>query len=300
MTTPVLAVIGVGLMGKPIVCRLLAAGFPVRVWNRTHAKAAELERFGARVAETPEAAARGADIVIMMLENGKVATAVLFEMGLAEGLKHGSLLIDMGSIPPAVAREHGQSMANRGVRYLDAPVSGGTVGAEQGTLAIMVGGEAGDFEEAVPIFACLGRATLVGPRGSGQLAKLANQIIVTVTIGAVAEGLMLAAAGGADPGAVRDALRGGYAESRVLEVLGQRMVDRDYISRGAVHVQVKDLETVLATAKELGLTLPLAVDVRNRYVQLRDELGGSELDHSALMLQIEALNKPYRVERKTR
>jgi 2-hydroxy-3-oxopropionate reductase len=135
----------------------------------------------------------------------------------------------------------------------------------------------------------------VGPHGSGQLSKLANQTIVAVTIGAVSEALLLAAAGGADPAAVRQAIRGGFAESRILELHGRRMIERDFQPGGLVHIQVKDLDTILATAKDLNLTLPLTQNVRDRFVELRDKLGGSHLDHSALLLQLEAMNPPHKV-----
>jgi 2-hydroxy-3-oxopropionate reductase len=230
-----------------------------------------------------------------MLENGAVVTDVLFGQGVAEALAPGAALIDMSSIPPSLAKDHAARVSGRGLRYLDAPVSGGTVGAEQATLAIMAGGDKAAFEAARPIFEAMGRPTHVGPHGAGQLAKLANQAIVGVTLGAVSEALLLAAAGGADPAAVRQAIRGGFAESRILELHGLRMIERDFAPRGFVHVQVKDLDTILDTARELGLTLPLTQNVRDRFVELRDRLGGAHLDHSAILLQLEAMNPPNKV-----
>ncbi|HEY8383026.1 MAG TPA: NAD(P)-dependent oxidoreductase [Microvirga sp.] len=290
-----IALLGTGLMGAPMVRRLLGAGFSVTVWNRTPEKAQALAADGAEVAGSAAEAAREADAVITMLENGAVVTDVLFGQGVAAAMRAGATFIDMSSIPPSVAKDHAARLAERGVRHLDAPVSGGTVGAEQGTLAIMAGGEKAVFEAALPVFAAMGRSTHVGPHGAGQLAKLANQAIVGITIGAVSEALLLAAAGGADPAAVREAIRGGFAESRILEVHGQRMIDRDFAPRGFVHIQVKDLDTILATAAEYGLTLPLTQNVRDRFVELRDRLGGSHLDHSALLLQLEAMNPPHTV-----
>ena len=161
-------------------------------------------------------AVKAADIVVMMLENGPIVEQVLFGSGAADALRPGTLVVDMSSIKPAEAQDHARRLAERGVTYVDAPVSGGTTGAEGGTLAIMAGGEAKDFARAEPVLKAMGRPVHVGPHGAGQLAKLANQIIVGVTIGAVAEALLLAQKGGADPGKVREALRGGFAESRIL------------------------------------------------------------------------------------
>jgi 2-hydroxy-3-oxopropionate reductase len=204
----------------------------------------------------------------------------------------GAVVVDMSSIPPAVARDHAARLEAMGKNHLDAPVSGGTVGAEAGTLAIMAGGRVEIFERVLPVFSPMGRALRVGPSGAGQVAKLANQAIVGITIGAVAEALLLAERGGADPAAVRDAIRGGFAESRILEVHGRRMIDRDFKPGGKVNTQIKDLETIVATAKEVGLDLPLARDALRRYIELRDTMGGGDLDHAALFLQLEAASPP--------
>ena len=220
---------------------------------------------------------------------------MLFGQGVAEALASGALVIDMASIPPSVARDHAARLTRRRVHHLDAPVSGGVVGAEQGTLAIMAGGDAGDIAAAEAVFAALGRVTHVGPSGSGQLAKLANQAIVGITIGAVSEALLLAAAGGADPAAVRDAIRGGFAESRILDLHGGRMVARDFVPGGASRIQLKDMETIIATADEIGIDLPLARNVRDRYRRLVDEMGEGALDHAALLLELEATNAPSRI-----
>ena len=166
-------------------------------------------------------------------------------------------------------------------------MSGGTVGATEGTLAIMAGGPLDIFERALPVFRPMGRPVRVGASGAGQISKLANQTIVGITIGAVAEALLLAEKGGADPGAVREAIRGGFAESRILDVHGKRMVDREFIPGAKVTTQIKDLETILATADSIGFDMPLAREVYARYVDLRDRLGGGDLDHAALFLQLE-------------
>ena len=187
---------GIGLMGKPMAMNILKKGYQVTVWNRTVSKAADLISAGARIGKSPIDAVREAAVVILMLENGEVVTDVLFRQGVADACREGTLIIDMSSISPAVAEDHARLLARAGLGYIDAPVSGGTVGAEKATLAIMAGGEEADLLSASPIFAAMGNVTHVGPHGRGQLCKLVNQCIVAVTIGAVAEGLTLAKAGG--------------------------------------------------------------------------------------------------------
>jgi 2-hydroxy-3-oxopropionate reductase len=224
-----------------------------------------------------------------MLEKGSVVTDILFTLGVADACRDGVLVIDMSSIAPAIAEDHAKLLARAGLRYIDAPVSGGTVGAEKGTLAIMAGGEVSDVTEATPIFEAMGNVTHVGPHGRGQLCKLVNQCIVAVTIGAVAEGLTLAKAGGADPAQVRQAIMGGFCESRILELHGQRMIDRNFVPGGFIKNQIKDLKAALEVAGKLGLRLPLTDRVCELFVALA-QTGKEELDHSALILQIEAMN----------
>jgi 2-hydroxy-3-oxopropionate reductase len=288
-----IAFLGIGLMGAPMAERLVKAGHDLVLWNRTRAKAEAIA--GARVAATPGAAARDADVLITMLETGPVVEAVLFgENGAAVVLKRGALVIDMSSSPPPLARDHAERFAAHGIGYLDAPVSGGVVGARAGTLAIMAGGSPADFARANGIFEALGRPTLVGPAGSGQLAKCCNQAIVAITIGAVAEALLLAAASGADPAAVREALLGGFADSRILQLHGRRMIERDFLPGGRARVQLKDQDTILAAAKAANLRLPLSECVTELYRDLVKQ-GGSELDQNALLLQLERINRPARV-----
>jgi 2-hydroxy-3-oxopropionate reductase len=292
-----IAFLGIGLMGAPMAERLVAAGCDVVLWNRTRAKAESIE--GARVAATPADAAANADVLVTMLETGPVVEAVLFgEDGAAAALQRGALVIDMSSSPPPLARDHSQRFAARGIGYLDAPVSGGVVGAASGTLAIMAGGDLPDFARAKPIFNLLGRPTLVGPAGSGQLAKCCNQAIVAITIGAVAEALLLAAASGADPAAVREALLGGFADSRILQLHGKRMIERDFIPGGRARVQLKDQDTILAAAKAADLRLPLSECVTALYRDLVKQ-GGGELDQNALLLELERVNAPARVGQAT-
>jgi 2-hydroxy-3-oxopropionate reductase len=277
-------------MGKPMAMNLLKTGFQLTVWNRTVSKAADLVGAGARLAKSPADAVRNAEAVLLMLENGAAVTEVLFTQGVADACRDRALVIDMSSIPPSVAEDHARLLHKAGVRHIDAPVSGGTIGAEQGSLAIMAGGDATDLAEAGPIFAALGTVTHVGPHGRGQLCKLVNQCIVAVTIGAVAEGLTLAKLGGADPANVRKAIMGGFCQSRILEQHGQRMIDRNFVPGGMVKNQLKDLDAVMQVANDLGVRLPLTERVSQLFAALARS-GKEELDHSALILQIEEMQR---------
>lgn len=293
MTTPInthaITLLGTGKMGLPMARRLCEAGFEVHVWNRTRAKAEPLAAFGATVHERAHDAVAQAPVVIGMLENGFINGEVLFAQGVAQAMQPGALFIDMASIQPRQAREHAQQLQTLGKRQLDAPVSGGTVGAEQGTLAIMAGGDAADFDAALPCFKPLGRATHVGPHGAGQLAKLANQMIVGITIGAVAEALLLAAKGGADMAKVREAMMGGFADSRILQVHGQRMVERDFAARARIPIQLKDLRNALATAGELGFDAPITQLFEQLYASAESH-GFADLDHSGLFAELARRN----------
>jgi 3-hydroxyisobutyrate dehydrogenase-like beta-hydroxyacid dehydrogenase len=287
-----ITLLGCGLMGQPMAKRILAAGFPLTVWNRTRAKAEILAHHGARMADTPAQAVAQADLVITMLEHGGVVAQVLFgapdtppaDAAMA-GLRPGSLVVDMSSILPEQARDHAKRLATAGAQALDAPVSGGTVGAEAGTLAIMAGGPPAAFERARPVLEVLGRPVHVGPEGSGQLAKLANQMIVGITIGAVAEALLMVRQGGADMAKVREALRGGFAESRVMEVHGQRMVDADFAKRGSLAIQLKDMRNALHTARQIGFDAPITTELERLYAQAFEH-GLADLDQSALFCEL--------------
>jgi 2-hydroxy-3-oxopropionate reductase len=283
-----IAFLGTGLMGRPMASRLLKAGYQLTVWNRTVHKTSELVQAGAKRTRTPADAVRDVAAVILMLENGAVVTEILFEMEVAKACRPGTLIIDMSSIAPSIAEDHAHLLATADLRYIDAPVSGGTRGAADGTLAIMAGGDKADVAAAGPIFSALGKVTHVGPPGRGQLCKLVNQCIVAVTIGAVAEGLLLAKAGGADPVQVRKAILGGFCQSRILEEHGKRMIDRDFEPGGTVKMQLKDLDAAVETAQRLGVPLPLTNRVRQLFAELVDA-GHGNLDHSALILRLEAM-----------
>ena len=284
-----LAVLGTGAMGFPMARRLCEAGHTVHAWNRSRDKALRLAPFGATVHDTAAAAVRQADLVVCMLESGPVVEEVLFRQGAAEAMRPGTLFIDMASIQPREARDHAARLAAHQVSQLDAPVSGGTGGAEAGTLAIMVGGKAADFERALPVFQVLGRATHVGPSGAGELAKLANQMIVGITIGAVAEALLMCQKGGADMAKVREAIGGGFAESRILQVHGQRMVERDFAPRAKISIQLKDMRNALATAEEIGFEAPVTALFERLYAEATEH-GLADLDHAGLFVELASRN----------
>ncbi len=284
-----IAVLGIGRMGAPMAQRLCAAGYAVQVWNRSPDKAQALAAHGATAHAQVQDAVGEADVVISLLESGPIVAHVLFELGAARAMKPGSLMIDMASIKPAEAREHAERLHALGVAHLDAPVSGGTVAAEAGTLAIMVGGQAPDLARAVPVLQHLGKATHVGPHGAGQLAKLANQMIVGITIGAVAEALLLCAKGGADMAKVREAIGGGFAQSRILELHGQRMVARDFAPRARMSVQLKDMRNALDTAQSLDFEAPISRLFEQLYAQAIDH-GLTDLDHSGLFVELAQRN----------
>ncbi len=282
-------------MGAPMARNIAKAGFSVRVWNRSIAKAEALSDV-AEVFDTAQDAVTGADVVITMLKNGETVTDVLFgKNGIANAAKTGTLLVDMSSIQPSLARDHAAELKTRGLRYLDAPVSGGEKGAIDGTLAIMAGGDATDYLEAEPLFKAMGRGTHVGIYGAGQVAKLANQVIVAVSIGAVAEALLLAQEGGCDPTAVREALMGGFATSRILELHGLRMLNRDWVPGGPLELHLKDLNNALAVAKEAGLRLPLSEQARTAFHELTHDMDMGRNDHSAYVRWLEVQNPDSRL-----
>ncbi|NRB19482.1 MAG: NAD(P)-dependent oxidoreductase [Rhodobacteraceae bacterium] len=291
MTKPTIAFLGTGLMGAPMVRNLLAAGHPVQVWNRSIAKAAALAGDGAAVCASPQAVVTGADFVITMLSDGTATASIVADPGVEGALMTGATWIEMSSIKPTEARAQRDHLNGQGVLHLDAPVSGGTKGAEAGSLAIMVGGEADVFEAAQSVLQAMGRPVLVGPSGSGQLSKLANQAIVAVTIGAVAEAMLLLEEGGADPAAVRQALKGGFADSIILQQHGTRMTERNFVAGGPSKFQVKDMDNLLEEASLLGLDMPVSQHIRDRFAYFCDEMDGGDRDHSGLYLELRKHNK---------
>ena len=285
-STAKIAFLGTGLMGSHMARNILKAGFSLTAWNRTLAKAQALIADGADVPATAAEAIAEADIVITMLSDGPTVHDLLFDQELAAAMKAGTLLIDMSSIKPSEARTHAALMRERGLHHLDAPVSGGTKGAEAGSLAIMAGGDEAVFTRAVSVLGAMGRPVRVGPDGSGQLSKLANQTIVAVTIGVVAEAMLLAEKGGADPAAIRDALKGGFADSVILQQHGERMTTSNFEPGGLSRMQLKDINNALEEAGQHELILPLTEQVKTRYTTLIEEMNGADTDHSALYLEL--------------
>jgi 3-hydroxyisobutyrate dehydrogenase-like beta-hydroxyacid dehydrogenase len=283
--------LGIGLMGDPMVRRLLNSGYTVKAWNRTHSKAQALAAAGALAVPQLDDAVRDADIVISMLEAGPTVALVL-EAALP-ALAPNVLWIDMSSTRQSEAQQFHAVLAAQGRRFIDAPVSGGVGGAQAGTLAIMAGGSAQDFAQAEAVLAAMGRPTLVGPAGSGQVSKLCNQLIVGATLNIVAEALLLAQAAGADPAAVRAAIRGGFAESKILDVHGQRMLERNFVAGGQVKTQIKDQHNILAAAAAAGVTLPVTELVTQRFQTIEEVF--PQADHSAALLALERLNPGRRV-----
>ncbi|WP_192385843.1 NAD(P)-dependent oxidoreductase [Mesorhizobium silamurunense] len=282
--------IGTGIMGGHMARRLAEAGFSVTAWNRSPDKAEALAAFGVGLATEAAEAARHVDIVISMLSSGPVCDEVLFGThGVTDAMSPGSTLVVMSSIPVETARRQEERAAERGIRYLDAPVSGGEKGAREGTLTIMAGGEVSAINALAPVLAPLGRVTHVGPAGAGSLAKLANQLIVASNICAVAEALLLAERGGADPARVREALLGGFADSTVFRQHGRRMIEADFVPGGPAKYQIKDTGTALALAASLGLRLPVATEVDRIFRGLVDN-GGGDLDHSAAIVELRRIN----------
>ena len=280
---PDILFLGTGIMGAPMARRLRAAGLSVTVWNRDHAKATPLAVDGATVVRSLGELAVARRVAIVMVSTGDAANTVLFgnETPVAALLAPGSTVVVTSSIPVDCARVQAGRFAQMGVDYVDAPVSGGEAGAIAGALAIMAGGEAVTLAALAPVFAPLGRVTHVGPVGTGSLAKLANQMIVGITIGAVAEALALAELGGADPAAVRTALSGGFADSAVLRQHGARMLAADFAPGAHVDTQIKDMTTALAFGEQGGGIFPLLALTSELYRAVA-AAGDGALDHSAL------------------
>lgn len=281
--------LGIGKMGLPMANNLANAGYKVTCWNRTPAKLKHLPPVLAGNSDL-NTAISGADIVISMLSDGSATKEVISRLSDAS-LSSVKTWIEMASVLPQEAIDQASYLKKNSIEYLDSPVSGGTVAAKNGNLAIMVGGELNIFHKTKEIFYPLGRPVLVGPIGTGQLAKLANQAIVGITIGAVAEAVLLLERGGADVDAVRDALSGGFADSTILQQHGARMSKRNFEPGGSVKTQLKDLKNIQKVAKMLDLDLPMLNDVTKRYLTLADNSQNLEKDHSALFIELLKRNK---------
>ena len=282
--------IGTGLMGFPMVKNLLNQKLNISVFSRTLKKAEPLKEFGANISKSLAEAVSGADLVITMLTDDDAVEKVLGNSEFLENIKENSTVIDMSSIKPRIAMHFGKLLKEKGVNFLDAPVSGGTIGAEDATLAIMVGGDELVFKNAYSVLKVMGNPTLVGPIGSGQVSKLANQIIVGVTIGAVAEAITLCEKAGVDANKFIKALAGGFADSKILQNHGKRMIDKDFSPKGKVSTHLKDMNNILECAGDYKTDLPISKLIKQMFKSLVEH-GNENDDHSALYKEIERLNK---------
>jgi 2-hydroxy-3-oxopropionate reductase len=282
--------IGTGLMGFPMAKNLLDKSLDLNVFSRTIIKAKPLEKFGAKISNSLSEAVKNTDVVITMLTDDNAVEKVLSDQDFQENLKKGSTVIDMSSIKPKIAIKYGNILKDKGVNFLDAPVSGGTIGAEQATLAIMVGGDQKVFDQIKDVLKVMGNPTLVGPIGSGQVSKLANQIIVGVTIGAVAEAITLCEKAGVDGNKFIKALSGGFADGKILQNHGKRMIDKDFSPKGKVSTHLKDMNNILECAGDFNTQLPISNLIKDMFKSLVEN-GNDNDDHSALYKEIERINK---------
>ena len=279
--------IGLGLMGLPMAKNILKKKYPMVVWSRSKKNYKKIQKLGAKTCQNLIDLPSKCEVVIMMLVNDKVSTQISNK--LKNKLKKGQILIDMSSTKKKTAIKIEKNIRSK-AHFLDAPVSGGTAGAEKAKLAIMVGGEKRIFNKVKNLFNTMGKATYVGKTGSGQVAKLANQAIVGITIGAVSEALILSKAAGADPKAVREAIKNGFAGSSILEIHGKRILEKNFKPGGKCSTQLKDMENIIQTAKDYNVHLPISSKIKKLYSMIVKE-GKSNLDHSALYLLLRRFKK---------
>jgi 2-hydroxy-3-oxopropionate reductase len=282
--------VGLGIMGRPMASNLMKAGYKLVVYDVDRAPVEALVREGAEAAATPREVGSKAGVIVSMLPDDAVVEKVaLGENGLIEGMAPGSILVDMSTISPTTARRVAGVLQSRGMDMVDAPVSGGDVGAIEGSLSIMAGGRPEAFARVKPLLEKMGRnINLIGGNGAGQVAKACNQIVVGLTIAAVSEALIFAKKAGVDPAKVRKALLGGFAHSRVLELHGQRMLDRNFKPGGKVRLHKKDTDIAIEAAKELGIFLPNTAFLAQLWNALAAQ-GGLDLDHSSIVKVLEAM-----------
>ena len=281
--------IGTGLMGLPMAKNILKSGYNLKAFNRTQNKAEPLKEFGGEIAETIKDVVKDNEVIITMLTDDNAINEVMSSSDFLDNLNPGATVIDMSSIKPATAIKYGNKLKSYNINYLDAPVSGGTIGAEEASLAIMVGGELKVFDEAVDILKTMGNPTLVGPISCGQVSKLANQIIVGLTIGAVAEAITLCEKADADPNKDIKAIKGGWADSKILQTHGKRMIDKDFLPKGKTSTHSKDMNNIIECARNYNTELPISNLVKEMYKTLVKNGHGDE-DHSSLYKEIKRIN----------
>ena len=282
--------IGIGLMGFPMAKNLLKSGFNLRAYNRSQDKADRLKEFGAEISTSIKDVVTNSDVIITMLTDDAAVEKVMGSDEFISNIKEGATVIDMSSVNPVITKKYFKILKEKNINYLDAPVSGGTIGAEEASLAIMVGGDEETFKQCYDLLKILGNPTLVGPVSSGQISKLANQIIVGVTIGAVAEAVTLCEKSGTNPNKMIEALSGGWADSKILQTHGKRMISKDFSPKGKTTTQLKDMTNIINAGKAVETHLPISSLIKEMYKDLVAD-GHGNTDHSSLYNAIEKINK---------
>ena len=282
--------IGVGLMGFPMAKNLLKAGYKLKAFNRSQDKAERLKEFGAEISISIKEVVTNSNVIITMLTDDSAVEKVIGSDEFVKNIKSNTTVIDMSSINPVLSKKCAKVLKEKNINYLDAPVSGGTIGAEEASLAIMVGGDEKIFKECYELLKILGNPTLVGPVTSGQISKLANQIIVGVTIGAVAEAVTLCEKSGTNPSKMIEALSGGWADSKILQTHGKRMINKDFSPKGKTTTQLKDMTNIINAGKAVETHLPISSLIKEMYKDLVAD-GHGNTDHSSLYNAIEKINK---------
>ncbi len=282
--------IGIGIMGFPMAKNLLKSGYKLKVFNRSQDKADRLKEFGAEISTSIKGVVTNSDVVIAMLTDDAAVEKVMGSDEFISNIKESATVIDMSSVNPVITKKYAEILKEKNINYLDAPVSGGTIGAEEASLAIMVGGDEKTFKECYDLLKILGNPTLVGPVTSGQISKLANQIIVGVTIGAVAEAVTLCEKSGTNPSKMIEALSGGWADSKILQTHGKRMISKDFSPKGKTTTQLKDMTNIINAGKAVDTHLPISSLIKEMYKDLVAD-GHGNTDHSSLYNAIEKINK---------
>ena len=285
-----IAFIGIGLMGFPMAKNLLKSGYNLKAYNRSQDKADRLKEFGAEISVSIKDVVTNSDIIITMLTDDNAVEKVMGSDEFISNIKEGATVIDMSSVNPVLTIKYSKKLKEKKIDYLDAPVSGGTIGAEEASLAIMVGGDEETFKNCYELLKKMGNPTLVGPVSSGQISKLANQIIVGVTIGAVAEAVTLCEKSGTNPNKMIEALSGGWADSKILQTHGKRMINKDFTPKGKTTTQLKDMTNIINAGKAAETHLPISSLVKEMYKDLVAD-GQGNTDHSSLYKAIEKINK---------
>ena len=277
-------------MGYPMAKNLLKSGYNLKAYNRSQDKADRLKEFGAEISVSIKDVVANSDIIITMLTDDKAVEKVMGSNEFISNIKEGATVIDMSSVNPVLSIKYSKKLRKKKINYLDAPVSGGTVGAEEATLAIMIGGDEETFKNCYELLKKMGNPTLVGPVSSGQISKLANQIIVGVTIGAVAEAITLCEKSGTNPNKMIEALSGGWADSKILQTHGKRMISKDFTPKGKTTTQLKDMTNIVNAGKAVETHLPISSLVKEMYKDLVTD-GHGNTDHSSLYNAIKIINK---------